>query len=137
MICVIYLGVLVDIIVNIVMQVIEQQMIGLDGLCYFNFSFSLVGIFSIILIFEIGMDVDIVQVQVQNKLVQVILFLFEFVQCQGVVVEKFVEGFLMVIGLILEGGDLEQVDLFDYFILNFVNDFSWVEGVGLVQIFGV
>ncbi|MTH63905.1 efflux RND transporter permease subunit [Paracoccus shanxieyensis] len=131
-----YPGASADTIANTVTQVIEQQMTGLDGLRYFNSSSSSAGISSTTLTFETGTDADIAQVQVQNKLAQATSLLPEPVQRQGVVVEKSAEGFLMVIGLISEGGDLEQVDLSDYLISNLVNDLSRVEGVGSVQIFG-
>ena len=125
-----YPGASADTIANTVTQVIEQQMTGLDGLRYFNSSSSSAGISSTTLTFETGTDADIAQVQVQNKLAQATSLLPEPVQRQGVVVEKSAEGFLMVIGLISEGGDLEQVDLSDYLISNLVNDLSRVCSVG-------
>ncbi|SMO66354.1 efflux RND transporter permease subunit [Paracoccus laeviglucosivorans] len=131
-----YPGASADTIANTVTQVIEQQMTGLDGLRYFNSSSSSAGTSSTTLTFETGTDADIAQVQVQNKLAQATSLLPEPVQRQGVTVEKSAEGFLMVIGLISEGGKLEEVDLADYMISNLVNDLSRVEGVGSVQIFG-
>lgn len=61
---VIYIGVFVEILENSVIQVIEQQFIGFDYLFYFSFISSFDGLVSIIVIFEQGIDLDIVQVQV-------------------------------------------------------------------------
>ncbi|SNR50314.1 efflux RND transporter permease subunit [Paracoccus sediminis] len=131
----IYPGASADTISNTVTQVIEQQMTGLDGLRYISSSSSSAGDSSTTLTFETGTDVDIAQVQVQNKLSQATPLLPEPVQRQGVVVEKSTAGFLMVIGLI-GNDDYDQTDLSDYMFSNLVDDLSRVEGVGSVQVFG-
>ena len=131
----IYPGASAETISNTVTQVIEQQMTGLDGLRYISSSSTSAGQSSTTLTFETGTDVDIAQVQVQNKLSQATPLLPEPVQRQGVVVEKSTAGFLMVIGLI--GDDnYDQTDLSDYMFSNLVDDLSRVEGVGSVQVFG-
>ncbi|WP_295046847.1 efflux RND transporter permease subunit [uncultured Paracoccus sp.] len=131
----IYPGASAETISNTVTQVIEQQMTGLDGLRYISSSSTSAGSSSTTLTFETGTDVDIAQVQVQNKLSQATPLLPEPVQRQGVVVEKSTAGFLMVIGLI--GDDnYDQTDLSDYMFSNLVDDLSRVEGVGSVQVFG-
>ena len=130
-----YPGASAETISNTVTQVIEQQMTGLDGLRYISSSSTSAGSSSTTLTFETGTDVDIAQVQVQNKLSQATPLLPEPVQRQGVVVEKSTAGFLMVIGLI--GDDnYDQTDLSDYMFSNLVDDLSRVEGVGSVQVFG-
>ncbi|MDB6177957.1 efflux RND transporter permease subunit [Paracoccus sp. Z330] len=130
-----YPGASADTITNTVTQVIEQQMTGLDGLRYMSSSATSSGTSSTTLTFETGTDVDIAQVQVQNKLSQATPLLPEAVQRQGVTVEKSSAGFLVVIGLI---GDenYDQTDLSDYMVTNLVDDLSRVEGVGSVQVFG-
>ena len=130
-----YPGASAETISNTVTQVIEQQMTGLDGLRYISSNSTSAGSSSTTLTFETGTDVDIAQVQVQNKLSQATALLPEPVQRQGVVVEKSTAGFLMVIGLI--GDDnYDQTDLSDYMFSNLVDDLSRVEGVGSVQVFG-
>lgn len=121
---------------NTVTQVIEEQMTGLDGLRYFNSSSTSTGATSVTLTFETGTDADIAQVQVQNKLSQATALLPEQVQRQGVTVQKSAGGFLMVVALVSENGDLNAVDLSDYLVTNLVDEFSRLEGVGNVQVFG-
>ncbi len=130
-----YPGASADTVANTVTQVIEQQMTGLDGLRYMSSSSSSAGSSSTTLTFETGTDIDIAQVQVQNKLSQATPLLPEPVQRQGVTVSKSASGFLMVVGLI---GDenYDQTDLSDYLVTNLVDDLSRVEGVGSVQVFG-
>ncbi|AXC48444.1 hydrophobe/amphiphile efflux-1 family RND transporter [Paracoccus suum] len=131
----VYPGASADTVSNTVTQVIEQQMTGLDGLRYMSSSSTSAGTSSTTLTFETGTDVDIAQVQVQNKLSQATALLPGPVQRQGLTVEKAASGFLMVIGLI---GDenYDGTDLSDYMVTNLVEDLSRVEGIGSVQVFG-
>lgn len=130
-----YPGASADTVANTVTQVIEQQMTGLDGMRYMSSNSTSDGTSSTTLTFETGTDVDIAQVQVQNKLSQATPLLPEPVQRQGVRVEKAASGFLMVVGLI---GDenFNATDLSDYMVTNLVDDLSRVEGIGSVQVFG-
>ncbi|KRS16077.1 efflux RND transporter permease subunit [Roseovarius indicus] len=131
-----YPGASADTVANTVTQVIEQQMTGLDGLRYFSSSSTAAGRSEITLTFETGTDVDIAQVQVQNKLSRATPLLPEIVQRQGLTVEKSSAGFLMVVGLISTDGSLEQVDLADYMVTNLVDELSRIQGVGSVNVFG-
>ncbi|TCP62337.1 HAE1 family hydrophobic/amphiphilic exporter-1/multidrug efflux pump [Rhodovulum bhavnagarense] len=131
-----YPGASAETVANTVTQVIEQQMTGLDGMRYISSSSTSSGRAQITLTFETGTDPDIAQVQVQNKLAQATPLLPETVQRQGVSVRKSSAGFLMVIALISRDGALEQVDLSDYMVSNLVDEFSRIEGVGEVQVFG-
>ena len=132
----VYPGASADTVANTVTQVIEQQMTGLDGLRYISSSSTSSGSASVTLTFETGTDPDIAQVQVQNKLAQATALLPETVQRQGVTVQKSSAGFLMVISLISEDGNLDATDLGDYLSTNLVNELSRVEGVGSVRVFG-
>ncbi|MBL9058917.1 MAG: efflux RND transporter permease subunit [Mangrovicoccus sp.] len=132
----VYPGASAETLANTVTQVIEQQMTGLDGLRYISSSATSDGATQITLTFETGTDADIAQVQVQNKLAQATPLLPETVQRQGVTVEKSSAGFLMVIGMISPDGTFEQVDLADYLVTNMVDEFSRIEGVGSIQVFG-
>ncbi|MCB1421576.1 MAG: efflux RND transporter permease subunit [Nitratireductor sp.] len=131
-----YPGASAQTVANTVTQIIEQQMTGLDGLRYFSSSSTSAGMSTLTLTFETGTDPDIAQVQVQNKLAQATALLPEVVQRQGVTVRKSAASFLMVVALISDDGSLEQVDLADYMNTNLVDEFSRLEGVGEVQVFG-
>ncbi|MCB1462905.1 MAG: efflux RND transporter permease subunit [Nitratireductor sp.] len=132
----VYPGASAETVGNTVTQVIEQQMTGLDGLRYFSSSSTSAGSATVTLTFETGTDADIAQVQVQNKVSQATALLPEVVQRQGVTVRKSSAGFLMVVGLISETGDMEQVDLSDYLASNIVEEISRIDGVGNVRVFG-
>ena len=131
-----YPGASAETVANTVTQVIEQQMTGLDGLRYMDSNSTSQGGSQLTLTFETGTDPDIAQVQVQNKVSQATALLPETVQRQWITVKKSTASFLMVIALISEDGRMEQVDLSDYLNSTMVDDFSRIEGVGEVQVFG-
>ncbi|QEW23525.1 Multidrug-efflux transporter MexB (plasmid) [Paracoccaceae bacterium] len=131
-----YPGASAETVANTVTQIIEQQMTGLDGMRYMSSSSTSAGTASVTLTFESGTDSDLAQVQVQNKVSRALSLLPETVQRQGVRVDKASTGFLMVIGLISSDGSLDQADLSDYLNSNLVDEFSRLEGVGGVQVFG-
>src|ERR1043166_5061795 len=67
---------------NSVTQIIEQQLKGLDGLIYFSASSGADGSVQIVATFEAGVNPDIAQVQVQNKVQGAIPLLPQEVQQQ-------------------------------------------------------
>jgi len=81
-----------------VVQVIEQQMNGIDGLDYITSESSADGTASVNLTFKQGTDPDIAQVQVQNKLQAATSLLPVEVQQQGLRVTKPTRNFLVVLG---------------------------------------
>ncbi|MCC2595538.1 efflux RND transporter permease subunit [Pusillimonas sp. MFBS29] len=119
-----------------VVQVIEQKMNGLDGLRYMSSESNSDGSMSIILTFEQGIDSDIAQVQVQNKLQLATPLLPEEVQRQGIRVAKHQSNFMLVVGLVDESGRMDAADLSDYIATNWQDSLSRVEGVGDFMLFG-
>ena len=67
-----YPGANAQTIENSVTQILERQLTGLDGLLYFQSSSSSRGQVAITATFDKGINPDIAQVQVQNKVQQAI-----------------------------------------------------------------
>ncbi len=132
----VYPGASAETVADTVVQLIEREMTGLDGLRYINSTTTSTGWATITLTFEMGTDPDIAQVQVQNKLARAQTVLPEPVVRQGVGVSKSATGFLMVVGLISSDGARTAVDLSDYLNSFMVEPLSRLEGVGNVQVFG-
>ncbi|AXY59413.1 multidrug efflux RND transporter permease subunit AdeJ [Acinetobacter sp. WCHAc010052] len=131
-----YPGASAETVENTVTQIIEQQMNGLDGLRYISSNSAGNGQASITLNFEQGVDPDIAQVQVQNKLQSATALLPEDVQRQGVKVTKSGASFLQVIAFYSPDGKLSADDIKDYVNSNISEPLSRVAGVGEVQVFG-
>lgn len=131
-----YPGASAETVADTVVQIIEKEMTGLDGLLYIDSSTTSTGRATITLTFNLGTDPDIAQVQVQNKLSQAESNVPEEVTRQGVTVEKSTTGFLMVIGLISDDSTRTAIDLAGYLNSYMVDPVSRLEGVGKVEVFG-
>lgn len=132
----VYPGASAETMADTVVQNIEKEMTGLDGLRYIESSTTSTGLATITLTFALGTDPDIAQVQVQNKLAIAQSSLPEAVTRQGVTVEKSTTGFLMVIALVSDDGARSDIDLADYLNSYMVEPISRLQGVGKVQVFG-
>ncbi|MGF2637196.1 multidrug efflux RND transporter permease subunit AdeJ [Acinetobacter johnsonii] len=131
-----YPGASAQTVENTVTQIIEQQMNGLDGLRYISSNSAGNGQASINLNFEQGIDPDIAQVQVQNKLQSATALLPEDVQRQGLKVTKSGASFMQVLAFYSPDGSLSAADIKDYVNSNISEPLSRVAGVGEVQVFG-
>jgi len=131
-----YPGASAETVADTVVQNIEKEMTGLDGLRYIDSSTTSTGRATITLTFALGTDPDIAQVQVQNKLAIAEAGLPEAVTRQGVTVEKSAVGFLMVVGLVSNDGARDAIDLADYLNTYIVEPVSRLQGVGKVEVFG-
>ncbi|WP_321350582.1 efflux RND transporter permease subunit [Halopseudomonas oceani] len=131
-----YPGASAQTVQDTVVQVIEQQLNGIDGLRYISSDSNSDGSMSITVTFNQGVDPDIAQVQVQNKLQLATPLLPQEVQQQGIRVTKSVRNFLMVIGVVSEDGSMDRFDLADYIVSNIQDPISRTQGVGDFQVFG-
>lgn len=130
-----YSGASAKSIENSITQIIEQELTGLDGLLYFS-STSQTGTSSINVVFEKGIDPDIAQVKVNNKIQQVLPRLPEDVRREGVTVTKSQDNFLMILSIYDESNKSNESDISDYLISNIKDGLSRVEGVGGIELFG-
>src|ERR1700719_1959848 len=95
-----YPGASAETVQTTVVQVIEQQLSGLDHLIYFSSESDNDGSIKITLYFDQGTNPDIAQVQVQNKLQLAVPRLPLVVQQQGITVAKATKNFLLAIGFV-------------------------------------
>src|ERR1700683_2224259 len=119
-----------------VVQVIEQQLNGIDNLIYFSSESDKDGSMTITLNFKQGTNPDIAQVQVQNKLQLATPLLPPEVQLQGIRVAKSTRNFLLVIGFFSEDGSLSSNDIGDFIASNVQDPLSRTAGAGDYQVFG-
>ena len=135
-ISVFYPGASATTIENAVIQVIEQNLKGIDNVTYMYSNSQSSGQGSITVAFEAGTDSDIAQVQVQNKLQLATPRLPESVQRQGIQVTKSTSNFLMVVGFYSEDNSMTSTDISDFVASSIQDPVSRVTGVGDLQIFG-
>jgi multidrug efflux pump len=121
---------------NTVVQVIEQQISGVDHLVYLSATSDDAGQSTITLAFEPGTDPDIAQVQVQNKLQLAVPLLPPQVQQSGIRVTKSGTAFLMVAAFVSSDPHMSKYDIADYVVSHVQDPVSRINGVGNVNVFG-
>ena len=131
-----YPGASAETLESSVTQVLERQMTGIDGLLYFQSSSTARGQVNISATFEKGINPDIAQVQVQNKVQQALARLPQQVQQQGVTVTKGSPDFLMIVGVYDETDKATNFDVSDWLATHLQDDLSRIDGVGDVNVFG-
>ena len=131
-----YAGASAETVENTVVQVIEQQMKGLDRLLYISSNSDDTGSATITLTFAAGTNPDIAQVQVQNKLQLATPLLPTVVQQAGVTVSKASSGFLSAIGFVSSDNSMSRNDIADFLVSRVQDPVSRIDGVGNVIVFG-
>src|SRR3954469_21416279 len=131
-----YPGASAETVESSVTQIIEQQLTGISGMLYFSASSNASGGVNITATFQKGVDPDIAQVQVQNKVQQALPRLPQQVQQQGIVVTKSNQDFLMVVAVYDESDRASTADVSDYLVSNLQDPLGRVQGVGDVNVFG-
>ncbi|MYL91142.1 hypothetical protein GTI95_01870 [Citrobacter werkmanii] len=133
-----YPGASASTVVDSVTSVIEEELNGAKGLLYYDSSNSSTGIAELTVTFAPGVDPNMAQVDVQNRLKKAEARLPRSVLTQGIQVEQATSNFLMIYALKYKGDDAgkDAVRLSDYAARNINNEIRRVPGVGKVMYFG-
>lgn len=116
---------------------IEEQVNGVEGMLYMSSNSGSDGSYGLTITFEVGTDIDMATVKVQNRVALAEPTLPSAVKQQGVSVTSRSTNIIMFVAL--ESDNPERYDalyLTNYAKLNIVNELSRVEGVGQVGAFG-
>src|SRR5215468_9275578 len=113
-----------------VAQPIEEQLVGLDGMLYFQSTAANSGSLTITITFKLGTNPDIAAVQTQNRVNVALPRLPPEVQRQGVVVKKVSTVFLMAVSLVADDKRYDSLFLTNYAQINLVNQLGSLPGVG-------
>jgi multidrug efflux pump len=130
-----YPGANADVVERTVIQVIEQQLTGIDNLMYFSSSSSNSG-GSITLFFESGTNPDTAAVQTQNRVTLAEPRLPRDVVLQGLQVAKVNSGFLMAVSLRSKDNSVPSDVLNNIVAAQVLDPISRIPGVGQTQQFG-
>ena len=114
---------------------IEQQVNGVDGMLYMSSTSSSSGTYSLTVTFEVGTDIDMATVLVQNRVNIALNSLPSEVTQQGVTVQK--QSTNIVLFITLTGDEnYDQLYLSNYAQLQLVDQLTRTTGVGGVDIMG-
>ena len=131
-----YPGASSETVADTVVAPIEQQVNGVEGMLYISSNSTADGRFSISVTFDLGTNLDIAQVQVQNRVSVALPRLPLAVQQIGVVVAKSSPDILMVVNLFSPDGSRDPVFLTNYANLQIKDVLTRLEGVGSITVFG-
>ncbi|MBF7996873.1 efflux RND transporter permease subunit [Rahnella laticis] len=121
---------------NTVVQVIEQQLNGLDNLRYIESQSNSDGSATIIATFDQGTNPDIAQVQVQNKVSLAESQLPTEVVNQGIRIAKYQANFMLLVSLISTDGKMSNSDLSNLLVTKLEDPIVRTKGVGDFLVLG-
>jgi hydrophobe/amphiphile efflux-1 (HAE1) family protein len=130
-----YRGAAAEAVMESVATPIESKVNGVDKLLYMQSYNANDGKMTLNMYFDVGTDVDIMQVNAQNRVGQAEAQLPEAVKKEGVIVNRSSPDILMVIGLNSPKGSYDATFLGNYCDINLVDAIKRVKGVGDVKNF--
>src|SRR5215813_8463832 len=133
----IYPGASADTVMNTVALPIEEQVNGVEHMIYMQSTSASDGTYSLIVTFDIGTDLNMAQVLVQNRVGWALAQLPTAVQAQGVTVQQKSTSILQIVNLYSKDDRYDSLYLSNYATINLVSELERLPGVGNVNVFGV
>ena len=130
-----YRGAAAEAVMESVATPIESKVNGVDKLLYMQSINSNDGKMTLNVTFDVGTDVDIMQVNTQNRVSQAEAQLPDAVKREGVVVNRSSPDILLAIGLSSPKGTYDGIFLGNYADINLIDQIKRVPGVGDVKNF--
>ncbi len=131
-----YTGANAEVVADTVATPIEEQVNGAEGMIYMSSISANDGSMSLTVTFEVGRDLDMATVDVQNRLSLAQPQLPSDVTRQGLSVKKQSPNILLVINLISPENTLDSLFLTNYAKINLSDALARITGVGNVQVYG-
>lgn len=132
-----YPGANASTIADLVGTPIEQQVNGVEGMLYMSSTSSSTGSYSLTITFEVGTDLDMATVLVENRVSMALSTLPQEVTKIGVTTTKESTNVVMFLSLTSQTPEYDALFLSNYAALNITNDLGRVKGVGNVGLFGM
>ena len=131
-----YPGASADVLAQTVAQPIEQEVNGVEDMLYMSSKSAASGSYSLTVYFEVGTDVDMATVLVQNRVAVAEPLLPEEVKRQGVKVKKKSTQMVLAATLFSPDGRYDDMFISNYATTRIKDVIARVEGVGEVTVFG-
>ncbi len=131
-----YPGANAEVVAETVATPIEQAINGVDDMLYISSSCSDNGRMTVTVTFEVGTDIDMATVLVQNRVATVEAKLPEEVKRLGVTTQKQSSNITLVASLISTDGRYDDIYMSNYVNLRMKDELLRVPGVGSIMVFG-
>ena len=131
-----YPGASAEVVSKTIASPLEQRVNGAERMMYMSSQCTNDGSYTLTVTFEPGTDLNLAQVDVQNRVNLAIPELPEVVRSTGVTVRKRSPELLLTFALMSETGQHDQVYLSNYAVLHLRETLSRIPGISDVTIFG-
>ena len=131
-----YPGASAEVVAATVATPIEEQINGVENMLYVSSNSSADGRFTIAVTFDLGTNLDIAQVQVQNRVGIAQPRLPADVRQVGVTVNKSSPDLMMVVHLFSPDKTRDTLYISNYATLEIKDQLTRVDGVGSITVFG-
>jgi multidrug efflux pump len=115
---------------------IEQQVNGVENMLYMTSQCTNDGTYTLTVTFKLGMDSDMAQVLVQNRVSLAEPVIPSLVQRQGINVKKMSPSTMMIVNLISPDGRYNDIYLSNYATIQIKDELGRLEGVANVSYMG-
>jgi hydrophobe/amphiphile efflux-1 (HAE1) family protein len=131
-----YPGASAEVVASTVVTPLEEQINGVENMLYMSSNSTADGRFSIQITFDLGTNLDIAQVQVQNRAAIAQPRLPVDVRNIGVTVNKASPDLMMVVHLYSPDKSRDPLFISNYATLEVTDPLTRVDGVGSITVFG-
>jgi hydrophobic/amphiphilic exporter-1 (mainly G- bacteria), HAE1 family len=132
----VYPGANAQVVAETVGTPIEQEVNGVEGMMYMQSTSASDGSYSLTVTFEVGTDLDIASVMVQNRVAIAQPRLPSEVTQQGITTKKRSTSITLVLALTSEVKEFDTLFLGNYASKNIKDELARIDGVGEVVVFG-
>lgn len=131
-----YTGASAEVVEKTVTQPLEEQINGVEGMTYMSSISSNDGSSNITVTFDVGYDLNIAAVDVQNRVNIALPRVPDDVRRYGVTTKKQSTNFILIANLYSPDNSRDELFLSNYASINIIDVLKRIPGVGDVQIFG-
>jgi len=116
---------------------LEEQINGVENMLYMSSQSTNTGVMNLTVTFKVGTNLDVAQVQVQNRVAIALPQLPPEVQLQGVTVKKASPNITLALAFYSPDGSHDALFISNYVTLQLKDQIARLPGVGDITIFGV
>ena len=131
-----YPGADARVVADTVAAPIEQQVNGVEGMLYMSSQCTNDGTYTLTITFELGVDLNMAQVLVQNRVAMAQPILPDLVNRKGVTVKKKSPNVLMIVNLFSPKGSRDNLYLSNYATIQLRDELARLTGVGDITYLG-